>query len=205
LILTPISWLIPPLVRVGWLTTRVPNPPPDRARGSAFLLRGNGAIFTPGFGRLCARLRSAGVWAEDLLCIGDRWVARHLSAARDAGKVPGPITLIGHSRGGRRAIVAARRLEALGIAVDLLVCVDVAFPPPLPANVRRAVHVYRGRWRLYPARPFVAAPGAPARVDNVDLDAAGAPVPAAGLHHLNMTASAPLHDWVVAQVIGELR
>ena len=142
------------LARLGWLTVNVPNPEPAAALGHVFLLRGNATVFSRGFGALCARLRSACFWAEDLRCVGDHWACRHISAEREAGRLRGPVVLIGHSRGGRRALAAARRLETLGIAMDLLVCVDVAFPPLVPSNVRRAVHVYRSRRRVYPARPL---------------------------------------------------
>jgi len=155
---------------------------------------------SPGFGRLCDRLRTARVWAEDLWGIGDRWVCRHLLAERAAGRLAGPVALVGQSRGGRRALVAAARLGQAGVTVDLVVCVDVAFPPPVPVGVRRAVHLFRSRWRAYPARPLRSAAGAIGRVENVDLDAPGSPVSGRGLHHLNITACAALQVWISGQI-----
>src|SRR5262249_13080789 len=149
LLLSPISCLFLSPARLGWVTASVPNPPATRDRPVAYLFRGNGVVFTPGFGRLCDRLRAAGVWTEDLRCVGDRWACRHLVVERAAGRLGGPLTLVGHSRGGRRALAAATQFDRVGIPVDLLVCVDVAFPPPVPGNVRRAVHVYRSGWRVY--------------------------------------------------------
>jgi pimeloyl-ACP methyl ester carboxylesterase len=198
----PVTWLFPAAARLGWATTTVPNPPEGDARAAAYLLRGNGAVFSPGFGRLCDRLRAAGVWAEDLRCVGDRWACRHLVGHRAAGRLAGPVVLVGHSRGGRRALAAAARLGRAGVAVDLLVCVDVAFPPPVPGNVRRAVHLYRSGWRAYPARPLRPAPGACGRLENIDLDGPGSPVPGRGLHHLNITASPALQAWVAGQIEG---
>lgn len=190
---SPLTWLFPDAARVGWFTTRVPNPPIVSAIGTAYLFRGNGAIFSPGFGRLSDRLRAAGVWTEDLRCVGDRWVCRHAASHSPRG----PMVLIGHSRGGRRAVVAAAQM---GSAVDLVVCVDVAFASPIPANVRRAVHLYRSGWRLYPAGPL--ASGAGGRIDNIDLDQPDAPFSGRGLHHLNITASPALHDWIVREVLA---
>lgn len=188
--------------RLGWLTTRVPNPDPERARGVAFLLRGNATVFSRGFGVLCDTLRTAGVWAEDLRCTGDRWVRRSLLAGQGPGWPRPPVALVGHSRGGRRAVAAAAFLARFDLFVDLVICVDVAFPPPVPANVGRAVHLYRSRRRLYPARPLQPAPGSPARIENVDLDSADAPFPGRGLHHLNVTASPVVQEWVARQVLG---
>jgi pimeloyl-ACP methyl ester carboxylesterase len=110
------------------------------------------------------------------------------------------VALVGHSRGGRRALAAAERLGQAGIAVDLVVCVDVAFPPPVPENVRRAVHLYRTGWRIYPARPLRPAQGSSGQVENIDLDALGSPIPGQGLHHLNITSSPALLAWVAEQI-----
>lgn len=200
--MSPVTWLLPAAARLGWATAAVPNPPAEEARATAYLFRGNGTVFSRGFGRLCDRLRAAGVWAEDLRCVGDRWACRHLTAHRAAGRLAGPVALVGHSRGGRRALAAAARLGRAGMTVELVVCVDVAFPPPVPGNVRRAVHLYRTGWRAYPARPLRLATGAGGRVENIDLDAAGSPVPGPGLHHLNITAHPALLAWVAGQIEG---
>src|SRR4051812_44297784 len=111
-------WPFPFLLGVGKLTTSVPNIDVREARGRAYLLRGNGIVFSRGFGRTCDRLRLAGLWAEDLRCVGDRWVRRHLRA-----EVPRtPIILVGHSCGGRYALHAAQELARENIPIDLLIC-----------------------------------------------------------------------------------
>jgi predicted alpha/beta hydrolase family esterase len=203
--LCALLWPFPFGVRLGWATTRVPNPPLERALGRAYLLRGQGAVFSRGFGRLCDRLRQANVWAEDLRCVGDRWVRRHLAADRRANRLRGPLILIGHSCGGRYALFTARQLEARGVEVDLLVCLDVvAWPFRVAGNVRRAIHLYRSRRRLYPARPLLAAPGSEALIENVDLDAPDSPLRERWLHHLNITARASVQDWVFGRVTEAL-
>jgi pimeloyl-ACP methyl ester carboxylesterase len=196
--------LFPSIARLGWLTTTVANPQPEEARGIAFLLRGQAAVFSRSFGILCDRLRNAGVRAEDCRCTGDRWACQHVRAERIAGRTAQPIIFIGHSRGGRRALVAASRLAESGVAVDLLICVDVAFAPPVPANVRTAIHLYRSRRRLYPARPLVRADGSETVIENIDLDAPDSPVSPIGLHHLNITAAQPVGDWIVDRIIREV-
>jgi thioesterase domain-containing protein len=111
-----------------------------------------------------------------------------------------PIILAGHSRGGRRALLAASRLQQAGIAVEMLICIDVAFPPVVPGNVRRAVHLYRSRWRLYPARPLQPALDFTGAIENIDLDQPDSPIQQHWLHHLNITGSEKVQDWVVREI-----
>jgi len=188
-------------VRLGWATTTIPNPDPRWARGRAYLLRGNAAAFSRGFGIMCDRLRCAGLWAEDLRCVGDRWVRRHLVADHKTGHLRGPVILVGHSCGARYALFTAQELACYGIPIHLVVCIDVAMPFAVASNVKHAVNLYRSQRRIYPARPLCLAPGSTARVVNVDLDSPDAPFDASGLHHLNITASPAVQEWVVACVL----
>jgi pimeloyl-ACP methyl ester carboxylesterase len=194
LLFSPLSWLFPPMTRLGWITAQTPNPPSAQAWCVAYLFRGNGAVFTPGFGRLCS------VWTEDLRCVGDQWACNHLLEERAKGRLCGPVVLIGHSRGGRRALAAAAWLAQVGVMVDLIVCVDVAFPPLVPASVRRAVHVYRSRWRVYRAGLLHQSANGTGLVENIDLDQVGAPFPGQGLHHLNITGFPALQDWIEREI-----
>jgi pimeloyl-ACP methyl ester carboxylesterase len=197
-------WPFPFLVRLGWATTTVPNPAPREAIGRAYVLRGQGFVFSRGCGVICDRLRRAGVWTEDLRCVGDVWARRHLLADRAADQVRGPLILIGHSYGAMAGLHTARRLAPLGLAVDLLVCVDVAFAETVPDGVRHAVHLYRSRRRIYPAGPLRLAPGSRAAVENIDLDAADSPIRPDGLHHLNITASPAVQDWIIHRALAAI-
>jgi hypothetical protein len=200
--LCALLWPFPFLVRLGWATTTVPNPRRRDARGHAFLLRGQGAVFSPGFGGLCDRLRQAGLWAEDLRCVGDRWMRRRIARDQRAGRLRGPLILIGHSCGARYALFSARQLKPLGIVVDLLVCIDaVTWPYAVPENVRRAVHLYRSRRRLYPAHPLRPEPGSSALIENIDLDGDASPIREAGMHHLNITGRASIQQFVLRRVL----
>jgi pimeloyl-ACP methyl ester carboxylesterase len=199
--LAALLWPFPFGVRLGWATTRVPNPEIRQARARAYLLRGQAIVFSRGFGAMCDRLRREGVWAEDLRGVGDCWVRRHLIADREAGRLVGPVILVGHSCGARYSLYTAHELARHGIEVELIVCVDVAIPFEVAANVRHAANLYRSRCRIYPARPLVGAAGSAARIANVDLDAEDSPIAPTGLHHLNMTASQAVQDWIVARVL----
>jgi hypothetical protein len=199
-----LTWPLPYLVRLGWATARTPNPDPVTALGHVFFLRGQGILFSRGFGRMCADLRRAGWWAEDLRCVGDLWLRRHLRRAHAAGRLRGPIVFVGHSCGGRSALHAAQHLQPLGIAIHLLICVDVAFAPPVPANVACAVHLYRSCRRLYPAAPLERIPQSVVDIENIDLDAAEAPFHERGLHHLNITARQAVQTWIVGRIVRAL-
>ncbi len=188
---------VPPLVRLGWLTSRIPNPGAASRAGRVYFFRGQAIFFSRGFGRMCEALRREGVWAEDLRCRGEWWACRHLLAEPPAE----PVVLVGHSCGGRSALFAADRLRKSGVTVDLLVCLDVTLPPPVPANVRRAVNLYLSGWRLYPAGRLRPAPGAAPRIDNVDVSAPDSPITAGWLCHVTFTDSAAVQDFVVRKIL----
>jgi hypothetical protein len=188
-------------VRLGWATASVPNPSPFEARARVFFLRSQAVVFSGGFGAMCDRLRREGIWAEDLRCVGDRWVRRHLLAEQAVGRLRQPVILVGHSCGGRYALFTAQELARAGIAVELVVCIDVAGPYDVAANVRHAMHIYRSRWRIYPARPLQLAAGARGRISNLDVDASNSAIAPAWLHHLNITTSTAVQDHVIQTIL----
>jgi pimeloyl-ACP methyl ester carboxylesterase len=198
-------WPLPFGGRMSWATTLAPNPDPRHAHARVFLLRGTGVVFSPEFGSLCTRLRQAGVWAEDLRSVGDHWLCERLIAEHRAGRLRGPIVLVGHSRGGRHVLDAARTLQTAGVTVDLIVCLDVALPPTVPGNVIQAINLYLSGPRLYPAGTLVSAPGSKAQIENLDLKGPLSPVAAHGLHHLNITASPAVQELVVERILQVAR
>jgi hypothetical protein len=188
-------------VRLGWLTAGCLNPDPTQTPDRIFFFRGNGIVFSRGFGTMCGLLRRAGYWAEDLRCIGHRWACRELIRRAE----PGRVVFVGHSCGARYAIHAADHLARFGIAVDLLVCVEVALPPPVPANVKDAANLYLTRRRLYPAGPLRSEADGVTRIENIDLNAPGSPIRPGWLHHLNITDNAVVQDWVLRRIFATLR
>ena len=156
-------------VRLGWLSAGLANPDPAKVDARVYLLRGNAIVFSRGLGWLCGQLRQRGIWAEDLRCVGDRWACRHLIQNQKTDPIQRPVVFAGHSCGGRYSLYAAHQLHRLGIAVNLIVCFDVALPPDVPPNVKKAVNYYLSRRRIYPARPLRAVDPAATEVFNVDL------------------------------------
>ncbi len=197
-----LTWPFPFLVRLGWLTAKAPNPEERLAKGRVYVLRGQGIIFSRGFGTICGQLRRAGWWAEDLRCVGTLWLRRHLRRLHQIGGLQGPVVLVGHSCGGRSALDAASWLHQFGVPIRLLVCVDVAIAQPVPGNVQEAVHLFRSRRRLYPARALQAAPSAQTVIQNIDLDAPDSPLEPAWLNHFNITASPAVQAWILQRILA---
>jgi hypothetical protein len=189
----------------------VPPPPPGNPAGEplghVYLIRGQGWVFSGGWAVLCDRLRTAGVRAEDVSDHGGGWVADDVLARHRAGTLGGgPVVFVGHSRGGRQSLFAAERLARDGVRVDLILTADVAIPPPVPANVGRAVNVYLSKDRIYPARRLVAAAGSKAAIENVALDAPGSPfAPPHGLNHLNFTDSLEVRAYLYRRIMQAVR
>ncbi len=191
-------------VRLGWLTAGYPNPSLTKATDRIFFFRGQAAVFSNGFGTMGGAFRRAGYWAEDLRCVGHRWVCRELTRARKGEAPAGRTIFVGHSAGGRYALVAAQLLEQFGVPVDLLVCLDVALPDPVPANVKAAMHLYLSGWRLYPARPLTAV-NAATNLDNIALNAPASPITSRWLTHLNVTDCPAVQEIVLQRIIKTLR
>jgi hypothetical protein len=194
------AWQIPLGGRVSWVTASVANPEPLPTDARVFLLRGSGTVFTPGFGELCTRLRREGIWTEDLGPAGERWVCGYVMAEHRAGRLRGPVILVGHSRGARHVVDAAKELEKVGIRVDLLVCLDATLLPKVPSNVREAFNLYLSQPRLYPADTLSAEPGATVRINNLDLRGPDAPELGRAVCHLNIATYHSVQDLIVERI-----
>jgi pimeloyl-ACP methyl ester carboxylesterase len=176
-------------------------PRPNRYPGRVYLIRGQGWGFSPGWRKLRDRLREAGARADDISDLAAGGAVAELLADHQAGRLTGPIVFVGHSRGGRQSLAAAERLGRAGVAVDLVLTADVAFPPAVPGGVQRAVNLYLTHTRLYPARPLRPVPGNEPIIENIDLGPAGAK----GLNHLNITSNSALQDYLFARIMEVVR
>jgi hypothetical protein len=129
-------------------TTAPATPPPAATalpRGRVYLFRGGlGLIFSRGMDKLAKRLEEARVSVdvnEFTVCpyVADR-------AIREYRQDPAPVTLIGHSLGGRCALEFAEKMRAENIPVSLIVTIDPAYlMPKLPMNVERYMNIFLAR------------------------------------------------------------
>lgn len=120
--------------------------PPERAtvepHGRVYLFRGAlGPIFSRGMDRLSKEIEQAGITAnvyEFTIC-----GLVSAQAVEDYRRDPAPIILIGHSMGGRCALLFSEKLQSEGIPVSLVVTIDPAhMSPDVPLNVERFINIY---------------------------------------------------------------
>src|SRR5919202_2561290 len=114
--------------------------------GSVYMFRGLfGTARSIALDQVAAELTGLGVKASIFDHSDWRAVAETIKAQHRGRPEHEPIILVGYSMGGYSVIQLSRELGTAGIPVDLLVALDPAFPPPVPANVARAVGLYQTR------------------------------------------------------------
>jgi hypothetical protein len=70
-------------------------------------------------------------------------ITERIVAARNNGRLQGPLVIVGYSLGADKALVAARRLGARGITVDKLVLLEAGVHGCVPGNVRECINIYK--------------------------------------------------------------
>jgi len=119
-----------------------PERPAVEPHGRVYLFRGAlGPIFSRGMDRLSKEIEQAGVKAN----VYEFTICGLVSsqAVEDYRRDPAPIILIGHSMGGRCALLFSEKLQSEGIPVSLVVTIDPAhMSPDVPLNVERFINIY---------------------------------------------------------------
>jgi pimeloyl-ACP methyl ester carboxylesterase len=156
-----------------------------------FLIKGLAGIFSSGMIDLGEKLHRRGIKARveshaDSEAITDEIVRRYRSGVR------GPIIIVGHSLGADVAGGIARRLNAYGIPVALLVTFGPISDPLVTPNVARATNYYQAvsTWR----GRMIPAPGFRGSLTNVALDSA------ADINHFNIEKADRLHAETIAKI-----
>ena len=129
-------------MKQGDLTAIVPQSDAPRV-GQVYLIRGLVGIFSVGIDRLTDEINADGIAAHVYQETQDPQMADAIIATYEHASVREPLVLIGHSVGAEDVITIARKLDAHGIAVDLMVCLDATNPDRLPPNVRHCVNYYQ--------------------------------------------------------------
>ena len=124
------------------LQPQAAEPSPMLPRGRAYLFRGAmGLIFSRGMDRLTEKIERAGITANVYEFTVCDLVAG--AAIETYKQDPAPIILIGHSMGGRCALLFSEKLRDEGIPVSLVVTVDPAhLSPDVPLNVERFINIF---------------------------------------------------------------
>ena len=109
--------------------------------GKVYLFRGGaGGIFSAGMDRWSRQLTAIGVANEVSSHL--TWQASCAHCVEEAGKVRGPVVVVGHSYGADAALRFAEKLNEANVPVELLVTMDPVKPVVVAKNVRRALNLY---------------------------------------------------------------
>ncbi len=112
--------------------------------GHLYAMRGFLGIFSTGMDLLVHKLNSRHIVASAAVADEARYAVRKfLMREAIAGRLTGPLILVGHSWGADDQVRIARALGRAGIKVNLLLLIDPVTPPPVPANVIRCVDIYK--------------------------------------------------------------
>jgi pimeloyl-ACP methyl ester carboxylesterase len=124
------------------LQPKAAEPVPIPPRGRAYLFRGAmGLIFSRGMDSLTEKIVRAGISADVYEFTVCDLVAG--AAIETYKQDPAPIILIGHSMGGRCALLFSEKLRDEGIPVSLVVSIDPAhLSPSVPLNVERFINIF---------------------------------------------------------------
>lgn len=129
-----------PLAPAVTPTAAEPSPIPSRAR--VYVFRGAlGPIFSRGMDNLTEKIQRAGIRADVYEFTICSFIAS--AAIKDYREDPAPIVLIGHSMGGRCALLFAETMQEEGFPVSLVVTIDPAhLSPDVPLNVEHFINIF---------------------------------------------------------------
>ncbi len=189
-----------------WATLRPRQTVAALRPGHAYCMRGFLGIFSTGIDQLARQLRrDDGIPAASCADSEPHRLYRFLLREYRAGRLRGPLVLIGHSWGADDQIRVARRLGRHGISVRLLVAIDPVTPPEIPPNVERCIDIYKSHpltdflpfWRGVPAR---AKNPRRTKLTNINLRYANVGFPTAGINHINIEKNPGVHRMILALV-----
>lgn len=142
-------------------------------KGQVYTMRGIGGIFSRGMNRLEDKLEddyhirtSSTIWYKaDTL---SRFIIKHYQS----GELTGSIILIGHSLGANEQIKVAAYLARANIPVALLITIDAVSPVRVPANVKKALNIYKpGIVPMFSGLTLKAIDPARTEIINFDVNA----------------------------------
>jgi hypothetical protein len=112
--------------------------------GHLYAMRGFLGIFSTGMDILVNKLNRRHIVAAAAVADEARYPLRKFLIRQSiAGRLTGPLILVGHSWGADDQVRIARALGRAGIKVNLLLLIDPVTPPPVPVNVIRCVDIYK--------------------------------------------------------------
>jgi hypothetical protein len=124
------------------ITPTAAEPSSIASRARVYVFRGAlGPIFSRGMDHLTEKIQRAGVRADVYEFTICSFIAS--AAIKDYREDPAPVVLIGHSMGGRCALLFAETLQNEGFPVSLVVTIDPArLSPDVPLNVEHFINIF---------------------------------------------------------------
>jgi len=183
------------------------QPVSDKPRaGNVYLLRGWIGIFSTGIDQLTLKLNDQGVRSQQFQ--DDQWrsVANQIIKTYKGAKDPEPLVLVGHSYGADDVVHIARKLEADGVVVDLLITLDPVTPPEVPTNVKVAYNLFQsnGIFDVLPVLRGVALKPGKAfagELRNVDIKKDRRDLLEDGTDHFKIEKKSRIHNAIMEEVL----
>lgn len=165
-------------------------------RGSIYLMRGLGNVFSLGLDTLNAELRARGVNSIVLNYASWPAIADQIVQRYKVDKNALPVVLMGHSFGADATLRLSAELARHNIPVALVVEFDVVSRVAVPNNIRHLINFYESKGN---GRRLTAPPGFRGRLENIDLSTTDL-----SIGHLNIEKNERLHARAIAAVLGVL-
>jgi hypothetical protein len=158
-------------------------------KGRVILVRGLANMFSTGLNVMTAQLRQADYDASVHNHVEGRRLVEETVAAVNAGTLPRPLVLIGHSFGADEVLRMGGMLGAGNVPVDLVVTFDPTVVGTAPRGPKRVVNFYQERDPL--SRKVEPAPGFDGMIENRLVE---------GESHLSIEKAPRLHAEVLALI-----
>ncbi len=127
---------------IGCAGCIAPGPILSVSRPNVIIFRSTAGYF-PNLAGFEDQLVEEGVCATVAYPDAHKKIAERIIAARNTGRLQGPLVIVGYSAGADKALLVSRRLGQRGIVVDKLVLVEAHEGGHVPANVRECLNIYK--------------------------------------------------------------
>src|SRR5258708_23210755 len=119
-----------------------PGPILSASRPNVIVFRGIDGYFTK-LGEFEDKLLEEGICPTVAFPDAHARICERIIAARNTGRLQGPLVVVGYSSGADKAIALSRSLQERGITVDKLVLLEATSECSIPGNVSECVNIYK--------------------------------------------------------------
>jgi hypothetical protein len=119
-----------------------PGPILSSSQPNVIVFRGAAGYF-PDLGEFEDRLLEEGICPTVAYPDAYAAICERIIAARNNGRLQGPLVVVGYSAGADKAILLSRGLRERGITVDKLVLLETPHECSVPGNVNECVNIYK--------------------------------------------------------------